>query len=434
MATSPSVPSASPRELPEGRRIPHLASRTIGSQTPKHSLHENTSPQPTIDETSKPTPGLFVTGIAAQYPPYLIGPGKLEKFAKKWYDVESPGMKKLLEINRSTGIDTRATIRSYDDAFWNRSTPPTIADLDGFFRKAGVDLTVQACKKALGEWGGAVSDITHAVGVTCTNAGNPGFDLLVAQKLGLSDDIDRVLLHGVGCAGGLAAMRAAANMASAATLRGRPARVLVFACELCSIHVRCDLDAVAANPEETKIAPALFSDGAAAFVLCNGLAPEAKGKGIYSLIDWGNAVLPGTQQHMAFLTDPIGFKITLTKEVPPLTSKAIAPMFERLLPSFPLGDKGETLGAKDFDWAMHPGGMAILQGAQRAMKLSDDQLRASYEIYKTRGNSSSATVLIVLDKLRRMGEGRENVVACAFGPGLAIEMATFKRCRKSVEL
>jgi type III polyketide synthase len=54
-------------------------------------LPENTSPQPSIDETSKPTPGLFVTGIAAQYPPYLIGPGKLEKFAKKWYDVESPG-------------------------------------------------------------------------------------------------------------------------------------------------------------------------------------------------------------------------------------------------------------------------------------------------------------------------------------------------------
>jgi type III polyketide synthase len=215
-------------------------------------------------------------------------------------------MKKLLEINRSTGIETRATIRSYDDAFWNRSTPPSIADLDGFFRKAGVDLTVQACKKALGEWGGAVRDITHAVGVTCTNAGNPGFDLLVAQKLGLPDDIDRVLLHGVGCAGGLAAMRAAANMAGAATLRGRPARVLVFACELCSIHVRCDLDAVAANPGETKIAPALFSDGAAAFVLCNGLASEAKGKGIYSLVDWGNAVLPGTQQHMAFLTDPIG--------------------------------------------------------------------------------------------------------------------------------
>jgi type III polyketide synthase len=66
------------------------------------------------------------------------------------------------------------------------------------------------------------------------------------------------------------------------------------------------------------------------------------------------------------------------------------------------------------------------------MKLSDDQLRASYEIYKTRGNSSGAMVLIVLDKLRRMSEGRDNVVACAFGPGLATEMAMFKRCREPV--
>ena len=64
------------------------------------------------------------------------------------------------------------------------------------------------------------------------------------------------------------------------------------------------------------------------------------------------------------------------------------------------------------------------------MNLSDDQLRASNEIYRTRGNSSSPSVLIVLEKLREMGSGRENVVAAAFGPGLAVEMAMFRRCRQ----
>lgn len=90
----------------------------------------------------------------------------------------------------------------------------------------------------------------------------------------------------------------------------------------------------------------------------------------------------------------------------------------------------KDLDAKDFDWALHPGGLAILEGAQQSMKLSKDQLQASHEVYKTHGNSSSPTVLIVLDKLRKTGEGRDNVVAIAFGPGLAIEMAMFKRCRK----
>lgn len=93
-----------------------------------------------------------------------------------------------------------------------------------------------------------------------------------------------------------------------------------------------------------------------------------------------------------------------------------------------MGEHG--LSVSNFDWALHPGGTAIIEGAQEVMGLSDDQLRATKEIYRTRGNSSSASVLIVLDKLRKLGEGRDNVVATSFGPGLAIEMAMMKRCRK----
>lgn len=217
-------------------------------------------------------------------------------------------IRKLLEINHNTGIETRSTIRSFESGLGsNRPTPQDISEQDAFFRKAGVDLTVQACKKALKEWGGAFKDITHTIGVTCTNTGNPGYDLLVAQKLRLRDDLDKTLLHGVGCAGGLAAMRAAAQLASGASLRKRPARILVYACELCSLYARSDLEVAARSSEaETNITPALFSDGAAAFVLCNELAPEVENKGIFHLIDWANACIPNTQQEMSFLIGPNG--------------------------------------------------------------------------------------------------------------------------------
>lgn len=70
------------------------------------------------------------------------------------------------------------------------------------WRKGGVNLTVQACKKALKEWGGEYRDITHTIGVTCTDATTPGYDLHVAEKLGLRQDVKRALLAGIGCAGG----------------------------------------------------------------------------------------------------------------------------------------------------------------------------------------------------------------------------------------
>ena len=61
------------------------------------------------------------------------------------------------------------------------------------------------------------------------------------------------------------------------------------------------------------------------------------------------------------------------------------------------------------------------------MNITPEHLRASYEIYVNYGNSSSATIMAVMDKLRHMGEGKENVVACAFGPGIALEMMILRR-------
>ena len=87
----------------------------------------------------------------------------------------------------------------------------------------------------------------------------------------------------------------------------------------------------------------------------------------------------------------------------------------------------------DCDWALHPGGETIISGVKETMELTEHQLRASREIYRTRGNSSSPTVLIVLDKLRSMGKGSDHIVATSFGPGLAIEMALLRRCRELEE-
>jgi fungal type III polyketide synthase len=62
-------------------------------------------------------------------------------------------------------------------------------------------------------------------------------------------------------------------------------------------------------------------------------------------------------------------------------------------------------------------------------------MRASYDTYINHGNSSSATVISVMDRLRQKdmdelapgGKAKDFVVGCAFGPGIAIEMCMLKR-------
>jgi type III polyketide synthase len=130
------------------------------------------------------------------------------------------------------------------------------------------------------------------------------------------------------------------------------------------------------------------------------------------------------------LTDHPGFRTVLTRDVPSLTKAAVKPMFEKLTYEHALATTGPVTRKDDFDWALHPGGEAVIDNVKDTMGLTEHQLRATREIYKTRGNSSSPTVLIVLDKLRGMGRGSDQVIATSFGPGLTIEMARLRRCRE----
>lgn len=256
---------------------------------------------------TKPGLGLYLTGIGSQYPPYLWGPEKLEEIAARYHDTRNQSILKLLQMNRNTGIQTRSSILTLDEALGTESVLPSIVDLDGLFRVEGVNLAVGACEKALGEWGGRKKEITHTVAVTCTNQGNPGYDLLVCRQLGLSSEVDGTLIHGVGCAGGLSILRTAAQIALGATARGKPARIIAFACELCTPTARGELVAVEATPpKEVGPAGALFSDGAAAFVLCNKLGLEPSSDPLFELLTWESVLLPGTIEHMSYVSGPYG--------------------------------------------------------------------------------------------------------------------------------
>jgi type III polyketide synthase len=119
----------------------------------------------------------------------------------------------------------------------------------------------------------------------------------------------------------------------------------------------------------------------------------------------------------------------------------VSPTFNDLiasLPDLPQTDKS----AAAFDWALHPGGSTIMSGVEKAVNITPEHMRASYDTYINHGNSSSATIISVLDRLRHKdmdemtpgGRGpQEHVVACAFGPGIAIEMAMLKRNLRHVK-
>ncbi|KAL6716915.1 hypothetical protein ACLMJK_004827 [Lecanora helva] len=371
---------------------------------------------------------LSILGLGVDYPPFLLGPEALETLANRFYP-PSPALNKVLSINRFTGIDTRACVGDIDHPLVNRPDPPSIAELNDEFRREGVRLSVNACKKAIAEWGGSVGEITHVVSTTCTNSANPGFDHYVAIQLGLRPNVEKILLHGIGCSGGLAAIRAAANVALGSSFRKKPARVLVLACEISTLLVRSELDSID-KEQKTRIGACLFSDAASAAIVSNRIGEDEPSRPIYELLGWKHEILPDSETDLGFDVDPHGWKVVLTPRVPAMASAAVPPAFQALLQSLPEFQKNGKLPMADaFDWALHPGGSTIIKGVEQAMNITEQHLQASYEIYIKYGNSSSATIMSVLDQLRNNGEGREHVAACAFGPGISLEMMILRRPR-----
>ena len=214
---------------------------------------------------------------------------------------------KTLTINRCTGIEQRASIGDVDHPIVNQPTPPSIKDLNDLFRKDGVQISVSACHKAIKEWGGNVNQITHMVSTTCTNSANPGFDHYVRKQLGVTASTENILLHGIGCSGGLAAVRTACNVALGASYRKRPARVLIVACEISTPLFRSELDSIE-KEQNVRIGVCLFSDGASACIISNNIGDEPSDRPVYDVLGWKHDIIDDSEQDLGFDVDPHGMR------------------------------------------------------------------------------------------------------------------------------
>ncbi|KAI0682337.1 thiolase-like protein [Cytidiella melzeri] len=396
------------------------------------------SPLPTLPPASAakapfPDVGLQIVGVAPGYPKRHVPQDTgLREYANTFYP-KTPAMEKVLDIASKTGIIQRACAVTDDDPTMYNKVSPTIDLQRELFHAVGVDLAVGAARKVIAEWGGELSQITHIIAVSSMVFSNPGVDFRVAQALGLSNDVERVVLHGVGCSGGLAGVRHAANIACGYKLMNRPARILIVAVELGTVSLRTELDKIH-RTQQVLIPATLFADAASALMLSNGIGQDPKPSApVYDLLAWDLTTVDDSAGDIAFDADVDGWSATLTHRVPKLTSTSVPSVFASITSRVAAFTSLGSPAAADFDWAIHPGGAKVLVDVCKVMGLTEEHCRASWDIYRNHGNTSSATIFSVLNRLRQedMGVGRDFVLATAFGPGVSVETCVLKRCRKS---
>jgi predicted naringenin-chalcone synthase len=178
----------------------------------------------------------------------------------------------------------------------------------------------------------------------------------------------------------------------------RPRRPAVMLClELTSLHVQPSTEtgrSGSPTPEDLQqmVAHALFSDAAAAVVLEPDAGPRTGGLAVVDTVARTDA---STADHMTWDVTDLGFKMGLSPAVPDVLARHAQPVVEELL-----SRNGLTVDDVA-GWAVHPGGRKIVEVVGEVLGLPEEHLAPSYDVLRDVGNCSSATVLMVLERLQQ---------------------------------
>ena len=214
-------------------------------------------------------------------------------------------------MDARSGIDHRWSVLSEEDArlhqgegfYGSDDAPPTTAARMELYAKHAPQLALKAVAK-LPE----VGAITHLVVASCTGFVAPGVDQMIARRLGLGPNVERVLIGFMGCYAAVTSLRTARHI-----VRSQPdARVLVVTVELSSLHHQ-SYDRI-----EPLMAVSQFGDGAAAAIV------TAQGEGLV-LGEPLSVELDRSDELIRWNIGDHGFEMHLSGEVPGRNSRG----FER---------------------------------------------------------------------------------------------------------
>ena len=322
-------------------------------------------------------------------------------------DRQAPVVQRIYQGSR---IDKRHSViadyanETLSGSFFGDSFPETAPGMsrrNEAYKAEAPALAHRAAEQALDDWEGTREDITHVVSVSCTGLMAPGIEFHLVDSLGLSRETQRFGINFMGCFGAFKGLA----VAKALALEHPEHRVLVVCTELCSLHFHLD------GRLDTHVANAIFADGAAAVVV--GCSPHESESAHWSVVRQGALALEATHDLMTWEAADQGLVMRLSAEVPKLIDRHVGQFAHSLL------EDGQDF--HDCDWALHPGGKAILDAVTKTCGLVADQVASSWDVLREYGNMSSATFLFVLEHQRRRKRTHRHTIGLGFGPGLSME-------------
>jgi alkylresorcinol/alkylpyrone synthase len=285
-----------------------------------------------------------IAGVGSAFPKHYYSQELLVAALKNDWRHRLPNPDILDRLDDSMKVDGRYTARPiefYENMQkWGQANDAWI--------EVGLEIGEQALCRALAG-AGVEPDQLNAIFVTSvTGIAAPSLDARLVNRMGLSRNIKRIPIFGLGCVAGAAGIARAADY-----VRGYPDQTAaLLSIELCSLTLQRD-DLSMAH----LISALLFGDGAAATVVA-GDELDSNGPEILAT---KSVLYPNTERTMGWDISEKGFRIVLSPEVPETVLRHLG------------ADVDEFLAEQNFQrsdvksWVMHTGGPKVLEATAEAL-------------------------------------------------------------------
>lgn len=329
--------------------------------------------------------------LATAVPPHVIEQQDAKACAREAFGGKKALFDRLAGVFDNAGIARRHIVAPQE---WYMSAHGW-HDRNAVYLEAAESLFVEAASAAIEKAGLAPDQIDGVVTVSTTGIATPSLEARAGPRMGLRDDVRRVPIFGLGCAGGVNGLATTSRLAAS-----EPGTNWLFVTvETCSISIRLDSDDPAA-----VVATALFGDGAAAAVVTSGEHSIAR------IMGGAEKLFPDTQRIMGWDVEDPGLAVVFDRAIPPFIEENLASTVDEMCAKLGI-DRG------DIDrLCCHPGGVKVIDAIETALHLNQGELNIEREVLRDFGNMSAPTVMFVLDRLLKQGLP-DRVLMTAFGPG-----------------
>jgi len=346
-----------------------------------------------------------IASVASAFPENYYDQQVLTDALKNDWRHRLPNPDILDRLDESMKVEGRYLVHTLD--FYENLT--TWGQANNAWIDHALELGEEALCKALHAAGMKPKELSAIYVTSVTGIAAPSIDARLVNRMGLSPNIKRIPIFGLGCVAGAAGIARAADY-----VHGYPDQAAaLLSVELCSLTLQRD-DLSMAH----LISALLFGDGAAATIIV-GSKRKSDGPEILAT---KSVFYPHTERVMGWDISEKGFRIVLSPEVPDTVVKHLGKDVDAFLAE--QGHKRSDIKT----WVMHTGGPKVLEATATALGLQEKDLAASWECLRKVGNISSTSVLLVLEDVymnRRPEPGSLSILA-AMGPGFCSELVLLR--------